>query len=129
MRWRRLFLAAPPLRAMLEALLLAIILWFPLLALQANRSPNLSRLAIDLLVGPLCMLYYVLRLRLPADFLKRQSLVDTTVALLLSLALSGIVLVLAPWLLLGALPTSIWRGLDRALLFAIFSFMGTARYS
>ncbi len=116
MRWRRLFLDAPPLRAMLEAILLAIILWLPLLALQANRSPNLTRLAIDLLVGPLCMLYYVLRLRVPGDFLKRQSLVDTTVALLLGLALSGIVLVLAPWLLLGALPTSLWRGLDRALL-------------
>src|SRR6266699_629215 len=112
------------LRAMLEALLLAIILWLPLLLFQSYHSPNLSQLAIDLLVGPLCMLYYVLRLRVPGDFLKRQSLVDTTVALLLGLALSGIVLVLAPWLLLGALPTSLWRGLDRALLFAIFSFMG-----
>ena len=124
MRWRRLFLDAPPLRAMLEALLLAIILWLPLLLFQSYHSPNLSQLAIDLLVGPLCMLYYVLRLRVPGDFLKRQSLVDTTVALLLGLALSGIVLVLAPWLLPGALPTSLWRGLDRTLLFAILSSMG-----
>src|SRR6266699_486553 len=112
------------LRAMLEALLLAIILWLPLLLFQSYHSPNLSQLAIDLLVGPLCMLYYVLRLRVPGDFLKRQSLVDTTVALLLGLALSGIVLVLAPWLLPGALPTSLWRGLDRTLLFAILSSMG-----
>src|SRR6266567_9280606 len=75
------------LRAMLEALLLAIILWLPLLLFQSYHSPNLSQLAIDLLVGPLCMLYYVLRLRVPGDFLKRQSLVDTTVALLLAAVL------------------------------------------
>jgi signal transduction histidine kinase len=124
MRWRRLLLNAPPLRAMLEALLLAVTLWLPLLAFQFYRSPNLWQLAIDLLVGPLGLLYYVLRLRVPADFLKRQSLVDTTVALLLGLALSGIVLVLVPGLLQSALSKSLWRGLDRALVLAVFSLMG-----
>lgn len=124
MRWRHLFLAALPLRAMLEALLLAVILWLPLLALRAYRSLDLWQLGVDLLVGPLCMLYYVLRLRVPADFLKRQSFIDTTVAFLLGLALSGIVLVLAPGLLQGALPTSLGRGLDRALVLAVFSLIG-----
>src|SRR5215472_6358889 len=124
MRVHRLLFNAPPLRAMLEALLLAVILWLPLLALRAYRSPDPWQLGINLLVGPLCMLYYVLRLRVPAAFLKRQSLIDTTVAFLLGLALSGIVLLLAPWLLLGALPASLWRGLDRALLLAVLSGMG-----
>src|SRR5215472_8657798 len=124
MRVHRLLFNAPPLRAMLEALLLAVILWLPLLALRAYRSPDPWQLGINLLVGPLCMLYYVLRLRVPADFLKRQSLNDTTVALLLGLALSGLVLVAVPGLLQGALPRSLWRGLDRALVLSVFSLMG-----
>ncbi len=72
MRWRHLLLNARPLRAVLESLLLAIILWIPLLLFQAHRSPNNEQLMIDFLVGPVCMLFYGLRLRVPADFLKMK---------------------------------------------------------
>ncbi len=123
MRWRYLLLNARPLRAVLESLLLAIVLWVPLLLFQAHRSSNNEQLMIDFLVGPVCMLFYGLRLGVPADFLKRQSMLDAIAALVLSLVLSGMVWALTPALLQGALPRSFWRGSDRSLLFAFFSLM------
>jgi signal transduction histidine kinase len=123
MRWRYLLLNAHPLRAVLESLLLAIILWVPLLLFQAFRSPHVEQLMIDFLVGPVCILFYGLRLELPADFLKRQSMVDAAIAFVLSLVLSGMIWILTPTLLQGVLPGPFWRNSDRSLPLAFFSLL------
>lgn len=103
------FLNARPWRAGLEALLLGTILWSCLLAFQNQLVVLILERRIDFIVGPVCMLFYVLRLRIPADFLRRRSFFDATAGVVLSLVLSGLELVIALILLRGAVPYRFWK--------------------
>src|SRR5258708_27737715 len=88
MRIRHLLLEAPALRALVEALLVGILLWLSLLLFHRYLSPIILQLIYSLLIGPVCMLLYILRLRLPANFLHRESILDAAIAFIFSLVLS-----------------------------------------
>ena len=88
MRIRHLLLDAPALRALLEALLVGVLLWLSLLLFHRYLSPITLQLIYSLLIGPVCMLLYILRLRLPANFLHRESILDAAIAFIFSLVLS-----------------------------------------
>jgi signal transduction histidine kinase len=102
------FLNTRPWRAGLEALLVGTILWSGLLIFQNQLAVSILERRIDFIVGPVCMLFYVLRLRLPTDFLRRQSIFDATTGVMLSLVLSGVELAFA--LFHGAVPYHFWKG-------------------
>src|SRR5947209_2472268 len=88
-------LNARPWRAGLEALLLGTILWSCLAVFQSQFVVVILERRIDFIVDPICMLFYVLRLRVPEGFLRRQSIFDATAGAILSLVLSGVELAFA----------------------------------
>ena len=90
MRWLPRFLNVRQARTILETLLLGTVLWFSLLILQSPPSSSIVRLGVmSLLVGPICMLLYALRLQLPKGSWWRQAIFEVAIAGVLSLVLSG----------------------------------------
>lgn len=108
----RLLLAINPLRALAEAALVAGILLGGLLLIR-NQSFPLQE-AILLSIGPFCMLWYVLRMRVPASFVWRQGCFDGAVAFVLALALSAMIWALTPVVLPSTLLRTTIGGMNRA---------------
>jgi signal transduction histidine kinase len=108
----RLLLAVHPLRALAEAVLIAGVLTAGLLLLR-NQSYVFQE-AIRLSIGPFCMLWYVLRMRVPASFDWRRGCFDAAIAIVLTLALSAMVGALTPVVLPPTVPRSISGAMNRA---------------
>ena len=90
MRWLPRFLNVRQARTILETLLLGTVLWFSLLILQSPPSSSIVRLGVlSLLVGPICMLLYALRLQLPKGSWWWQAIFEVANAGVLSLVLSS----------------------------------------
>lgn len=119
MRIRHLLLDAPALRALLEALLIGVLLWLSLLLFHRYLSPIILQLIYSLLIGPVCMLLYVLRLRLPANFLHRESILDAAIAFIFSLVLSCAELAFILLLQRSGTLIPYWRDGYRIFLWAI----------
>lgn len=96
-------------RAVLETLLLGTLLWFSLLIIQSPPSYSIVRLIMSLLVGPICMLLYALRLQLPKGSWWRQSIFEVITAGVLGLVLSGMELAFIFVLLQHPAPNAFWR--------------------
>ena len=123
MKKHRLLLNASPLRALLEALLIDTLLWLTLLVFRQYLSPIQWQLVLSLLIGPACMLLFGLRLRLPATFLQRQSILDAAIAFVLSLALSGMELAFIFVLQRGGTFIPYWRDGYKFFLWAVIPLM------
>jgi signal transduction histidine kinase len=108
----RLLLVIHPLRALAEAVLVAGVLLAGLLLLRNQSFP--LREAILLSIGPFCMLWYVLRMRVPASFQWQRGCFDAAVALVLTLALSAMVWTLTPIVLPTTVLNRISGGVNRA---------------
>src|SRR5260370_37244139 len=119
MRIRHLLLDAPALRALLEALLIGVLLWLSLLLFHRYLSPIILQLIYSLLIGPVRMLLYILRLRLPANFLHRESILDAAIAFIFSLVLSCAGLAFILLLQLSGTSIPYWRDGYRIFLWAI----------
>src|SRR5436309_3120527 len=87
------FFQAAPLRTLLEAIILGITGGLVLLLWERFLSPANWQISLNVLFGAVCVLVFVLRLRLPKAFLQRQSFYDGMIAIVLCLALSGMQLV------------------------------------
>jgi signal transduction histidine kinase len=119
---RRLWLNQSPLQAAPGTLLVAALLLAILLLFQQHLSPFLLQLGFDALVGPVCMLIYVLLLRVPSNFPSQQSLFDGLVALLLSLVLAIVSVLVVALPLHSNVPPGPWSERNRYELLAIFEF-------
>ncbi|MGI9059352.1 MAG: sensor histidine kinase [Ktedonobacteraceae bacterium] len=116
-RRQRFFFQAALLRTLLEAVILGIVGGLVLLLWERFLSPASWQISLNVLFGAVCVLVFVLRLRLPKAFLQRQSFYDGMIAIILCLVLSGMqlvfTLILFPdW---GANPPL--QGISRTVLF------------
>jgi signal transduction histidine kinase len=89
----RIFFQAAPLRTLLEAVILGGVGGLVLLLWERLLSPANWQISLNVLFGAVCVLVFVLRLRLPKAFLQRQSFYDGMIAIVLCLVLSGMQLV------------------------------------
>lgn len=116
-RKERLFFQAAPLRTLLEAVILGIAGGLVLLLWERFLFTANWQISLNILFGVVCVLVFVLRLRLPKAFLQRQSFYDGMIAIVLCLALSGMQLVFTRLLFpdWGAHPPL--QGISRTVLF------------
>jgi hypothetical protein len=70
MRRQRLFFHTQPVRTLIEAVILGVITSIALLVLQLFLLPARWQLSLNVLFGVICVLLFVLRLRVPRVFLK-----------------------------------------------------------
>ncbi len=87
---QRLFFQTAPLRTLLEAVILGAGGGLVLLIWERFQFLGNWQLALNALLGVICVLFFVLRLRVPKAFLQRQSFIDGLIAIVLCLAQGGI---------------------------------------
>ncbi len=92
-RGQRLFFNTQPGRTLIEAVILGGITSTALLVLRLFLLPERWILSLIVMSGAACVLLFVLRLRVPKVFLQRESFLDSVLAAILCIALSGIQLV------------------------------------
>lgn len=112
-----LFFHTQPVRVLIEAVALGVITSITLQALRHFLIPAQWVMSLYVIFGSLCVLLFVLRLRVPGVFLRQESFYDGLLAAVLCLALGGIQLVFTLIPFPDWVTNAPFRGISRTELF------------